>query len=667
MTRASASLLALATVALASPVRAQDPAGEAAPAGPTPAAPAAIDVTIEGEREGDDGRTFGRREIREMPGVLGDPLRVVEISPGVTPIASGIPFFFIRGAPPGNLGTFYEGVSIPLLFHVGAGPGVLPAPLVSQVELHLGPYPASMGRVAGGVIEATATEPVPDRWRGEGAFRIIDVGGFVEGPVADGATLLVGGRGSVGTAILSALVPQVDLGYADYQTRLAIDVSPRRRVTVLAFGSYDYLASPELDGLDEVLMDSDFHRLDVRVDHRDPDGTHGRLGATVGLDRSRGQSVKSADDWKTAFRGSVAKPVDGALLRTGFDLAIDVVDTEFDPLPCELRLCAPGEAEAYRQSSAGQLELAFRELFPDRVDAALGGWADAVIDLGGGSTVTPGLRADYYTSLGESDLGVDPRVVGRFAVGHGIDLVPAIGMASQPPGFPPVPGLVVGGLPGELQRSVQTSFGAEADLGPFDARATVFRHITFEMNDPIGGDRGGTFNEDRFLRRNTGDAYGLELSAIGPLRRDMFAYVSYTLSRATRLRDSSGLVGVTPRTLPSAYDRTHVAHAALLYDLGRGWRAGLRYVFYTGFPADELNPYRERSDTPDRTRPFFRMDARLSKRWQLGETTWAGIVFDMQNATLARETFDVQCDLERCRDRTIGPISIPTLALEAGF
>jgi hypothetical protein len=110
-----------------------------------------------------------------------------------------------------------------------------------------------------------------------------------------------------------------------------------------------------------------------------------------------------------------------------------------------------------------------------------------------------------------------------------------------------------------------------------------------------------------------------------------------------------------------------VAHAALLYDLGRGWRAGLRYVFYTGFPADELNPYRARSDEPDRTRPFFRMDARLSKRWRLGDTTWAGVVFDVQNATLARETFDVQCDLERCTSRTIGPLTIPTIALEAGF
>lgn len=654
MTRAWATALALAIASFPASGGAQEPPEDG---------PAAIDVTVEGDRADDAARRFGRREIREMPGVLGDPLRAIELSPGVTPIATGIPYFFVRGAPPGNLGTFYEGVSVPLLFHVGAGPGVLPASLVSTVDLHLGPYPASLGRVAGGVLEATATEPVPDRWRGEGAFRVIDASGVVEGPIADGATLLVGGRGSVGTAIVSALVPQVDLGYADYQTRLALQGSPDDRVTVLAFGSYDYLAAPDTE-FDDVLMDSDFHRLDVRWDHRDRDGTATRLGATFGLDRSRGQSIRVANTWKTGLRGSIAHPLGRVLLRTGFDLAIDVADTEFDPLPCEVTLCAPGLEDVYASTTEGQLDLAFRELFPDRVDLVLGGWVDAVIALAPGATVTPGLRLDHYTSLGETELAVDPRLVGRFAVDEDLRLVPAIGVASQPPGFPPVPGLAIGGLPGELQRSLQASFGVEKDVGPIEAHATVFRQTTFEMNDPVGGDRGGGFGTQRFLRRSTGDAVGLELSAVGPLRRDLFAMVSYTLSRATRRRSEAA---AAERTLPSAYDRTHVAHAALLYDLGRGWRAGLRYVFYTGFPADELNPFRARSAEPDRTRPFFRMDARLSKRWQLGETTWAGVVFDVQNATLARETFDVQCDLERCTSRTIGPLTIPTLALEAGF
>lgn len=629
-------------------------------------------MTVEGDREpkADSARRMGRREIREMPGVMNDPFRAIEISPGVTPIATGIPYFFVRGAPPGNLGTFYEGVSVPLLFHVGAGPSVLPAPLVDHVDLHLGPYPVSLGRVAGGVLEATATEPSVDRWRGEGTFRVVDTGGFIEGPIGGGATLLVGGHGSIGTAILSAIVPEVDLGYADYQSRLTVDTSSRDRFTVLAFGSYDFLSAPDTStDLDEVLLDSDFHRLDGRWDHREPNGTRTRLGATLGLDRSRGQSVKEANDWKIGLRGSVARPVEGAVLRAGGDIAIDAVDTEFDEPLCQRIACPPGAQDAYDQTTEGQLERTFRELFPDRTDLALGAWADAEIALGPRSSITPGLRVDVYTSLGESDVGVDPRLTGRFGVTDHVRLVPAIGLASQPPGFPPVPGLVVGGLPGPLQRSLQSSFGIDTDWGPIKAEATVFRQATFEVNDPIGGERGGGFGSDRFLRRSTGDAYGLEISALGALRRDIFFYAAYTLSRSTRRADAEEAVeaGGVPTTVPSSYDRTHVAHAALLYDFGRGWRGGLRYVFYSGFPADEINPYRERALDPERTAPFFRLDARISKRWLLGATSWVGIVFDMQNATLAKETFDVQCDELDCTPRKLGPLAIPTLGLEAGF
>jgi hypothetical protein len=105
----------------------------------------------------------------------------------------------------------------------------------------------------------------------------------------------------------------------------------------------------------------------------------------------------------------------------------------------------------------------------------------------------------------------------------------------------------------------------------------------------------------------------------------------------------------------------------LLYDLGRGWRAGVRHVFYSGFPADEAGPGREPSEHPDRVRPFYRLDVRLSKRWTLGKKAWVGLVFDLQNATLSKEIFDVTCEDGPCQPRTLGPITIPGMALEAGF
>jgi hypothetical protein len=225
-------------------------------------------------------------------------------------------------------------------------------------------------------------------------------------------------------------------------------------------------------------------------------------------------------------------------------------------------------------------------------------------------------------------VAVDPKLVGRFGVTDSFRLVPAVGVASQLPGFPPLPGLQIGGIPGGLQRSLQTSFGAEGEVGPVDVRGSVFRQATFNLNDAIGANRGGGFGPDRFLDRSTGDSYGLEISARGALSRSIFFLASY--------------------------------------DLGKNWKAGLRTLAYSGFPAEEVTQG-TLDASPDRVRPFFRLDARLSKRWLLSERAYVGLVFDMQNVTLSREVFDVLCEDGVCKPREIGPISIPTLVFEAGY
>jgi len=631
------------------------PAPEAAPA-PAEAAPAPgpIEVTVEGERVPPGSVSLGRRDIRDMPGVLGDPYRIIEVQPGVTPTVSGLPYFFIRGAPPGNVGYSFDGIQVPLLFHIGGGPSVIPPSMVQRVELHLGPYPASYGRVAGAIVGADAAPPSVE-WRGEGSLRLGDLAGFAEGPVSEDVTVLVGGRYSIGAFVVSKLVPSVDLGYGDYQARVTYRPGPGERISVLTFGAYDYLASfSEEDGVSQtrVLLDSDFHRIDLRYGRDLESG--GELGAavTLGLDQSRGLGgVERARDWKVNARLHLSRPAGAsAVVRGGVDVMIDSYEI----------IHGEGAGDPLADPTEEQLDEAFTDLFRSRVDASVGAWADARLALDDRSTITPGLRLDYYRSLGEQALAVDPKLVGRFGVGERLRLIPAVGVASQRPGFLPLPALQIAGIPGGLQRSAQASFGAELGLGPVEFGTTVFRQVTFNLTDPIGTGRGTALDAGRFLTRSLGDAYGLELGARGALRRDLLFLASYTLARATRRRD--GL------TLPSAYDRTHVLHLALLYDLGRGWRAGVRHVFYSGFPADEAGPDRSPSEHPDRVRPFYRFDLRASKRWKLGERGYMALVLDLQNATLSKEVIDVSCGAGgECTPNAIGPVALPGLGLEIGY
>jgi len=637
------------------------PEPEPAPVDATPPPPEPIEVTIEGDKAPAGSVTLKRRDIREMPGVLGDPYRAIETQPGVTPTASGLPYYYIRGAPPGNIGYFYDGVRVPLLFHVGAGPSVIPAPLVSRVTLHMGPYPADIGRLAGAAVEAEAS-PYANEWRGEGTFRFVDLGGVVEGPVAEGTTLLVGGHYAAGAHLISALIDNVDFGYGDYQARASHRVGDRGRISALAFGAYDYLATSTTEDTTkttDVLLDADFHRLDLRYDHEFESGGKLRAAVTLGLDRSRQVGVERANDWKVNARVHVSRPFGHgkALLRGGIDVAVDRYDI-VHRAPCD---AAVDPTCAEKSLAFQQLDEAFRALFPSRWDVAVGAWADALVVLSDRATITPGIRVDHYTSMGNTALAIDPKITGRFGIGNRLRIVPSFGVASQLPGFAPLPALQIAGIAGGLQRSLQSSLGAEVKLSPIpvEIAGSLFRQVTFNLTDPIGTDRGTSLGPERFLTRSTGDAYGLEVSARGALRKDLLFLASYTLSRSTR----TSKAGITT---PSAVDRTHVANVALLYDLGRGWKAGIRHVFYSGFPAEEAGSGTA-SAHPPRVRPFYRLDVRVSKRWKVGQRGWLSFVFDMQNATLSKEIFDVTCDRGICQPRQLGPITIPGLALEGGF
>ena len=154
--------------------------------------------------------------------------------------------------------------------------------------------------------------------------------------------------------------------------------------------------------------------------------------------------------------------------------------------------------------------------------------------------------------------------------------------------------------------------------------------------------------------RTEGRAYGLELFLKRKLTSRVGGFFSYTLSRSQRTLDG--------RTYTATFDRTHVVNTALAFDLGRAWRAGTRVTFYTGLPK-VVDP------TSDATRlpPFFRVDLRIEKRWQLGKGWWISAVAEWMNATLSKEAVSTTCTLNGCEYQEIGPVTIPSLGAEGGF
>ncbi len=613
-------------------------AGATAAAGAAPRPePAAIEVRVQGERPPPSAKTMSRAEVRQLPGAFGDPFRAIEALPGVTPIVSGLPYFYVRGAPPGNVGYYLDGVRVPYLFHAAAGPSVIHPGLVDRVDLYSGGYPARFGRFSGAVVAAETSPPSPE-WHGEGNLRLVDVGALVEAPFAGGrGAALVAGRYSYTAAVLSVLSPEVRLDYRDYQARVSYAVTPRDRVTLFAFGAYDLLAQ-EKNGIETILFGSEFYRLDARYDVALPGDGKVRWATTWGFDQTRVADQRNASDLSWGARVELTQPVTGdAVVRSGIDLSFD--GYEADPA-------------AYGDPDDPDVA-AYNELFPPRTDAAATAWADVVWRVDPRVEVTPGIRVDLFRSGGASAVGVDPRLAIRVDVTKRLRLLHAFGVAHQPPSFIiPVPGLALANLRGGLQTSLQAAAGAEVDLpARVTATVTLFNDVFLDMSDTAGVAPPG--DDQNQVPRSLGASRGVEVYVRRNLTQDLGGFVSYTFSRSTRT-----LGGYT---FPFAFDRTHVLAAALAYAMGRGWRAGGRVSFYTGAP--DLDPPAGLPETfrvssPVREPSFYRIDLRLEKKWTLGETTWLAFVVEMLNATLNKETI---------RGEEIGPVSIPSLGLEGGF
>jgi hypothetical protein len=674
------------------------PAGPGAPAAPAKSQPKAagtLEIQVRGVKvEPSRTASLSRAEVRQIPGTFGDPFRAIEIMPGVTPIISGLPFFFVRGAPPGDVGYFLDGIRVPLLFHIGVGPSVIHPALIDRVDLYPGGYPARFGRFSGGIVSGEVAPPTGEL-HGEYNLRLFDAGALVETPFDEHrGEVLLAGRYSYTAALLSLLNSTSVLDYWDYQARASYELSPKDTVGLFAFGSYDFLGE-RTPTTTLTLFGTEFHRVDARYDHQLSDDGNLRLAATGGIDLSRLPDDRFVRDRLLGTRSEMNYRLSPeALLRFGSDVQLDAYDVQFNTAGL-----GPAAARA-----AG--------LFPTRTDLASGARADLVLNLGDRLQVTPGLRLDYYSSQGQSAVGVDPRFSTRLMVTKRLNLLSTFGIAHQPPAFVvPLPGFQPGGLRGGLQLAVQQSGGIEYDFGDATTgTATVFHNGFFNMSDPLGatqmtvdgcppgsfpddtlgGDRGGqpaagrarncgipsafiplgqvgpdnsgggggggaTTAENAIEARTNGYSYGLELFLKRRLTSRIGGFVSYTLSRSVRTFGNQQFV--------ATFDRTHVANAAVAYNLGRNWRAGTRVTFYTGLPKapDPTDP------SSTRLPPFFRVDLRLEKRWQLSRKVWLSFIAEWMNATLSKEAISTTCTLQGCQTQTIGPITIPSIGIEGGF
>ena len=144
-------------------------------------------------------------EAREVPGAFGDPLRVIDALPGFVPAISGLPYGYVRGAPPATVGYSYDDIPLPTLYHFALGPSVVHPRMLGTLHYDPGVPPARYGRRLGGQLAVDAP-PMPPEFGGEVELRLLDANGFLRVPVA-GGTLAVAARYGYPGPLLSLISP----------------------------------------------------------------------------------------------------------------------------------------------------------------------------------------------------------------------------------------------------------------------------------------------------------------------------------------------------------------------------------------------------------------------------------------------------------------------------
>jgi TonB family protein len=651
------------------------------------------------------------QELREVPGTLGDPFRVVMLMPGVGSLASGISYPVVRGSQPAATGFFLDGVRIPMLYHLLLGPAVVHPDFIDTVDFYPGMPPVQYGRVLGGAVDGRLSRPREDRLHFTAYADLINSGGFVEYPFeSTGTSVSVAGRFSY-SALLIALISnaineesaqRARAGFWDYQVRVEQKVG-QGRLRLFALGSSDDVGlSPELrESSEGGGIASRFHRVDLRGTHPLAGG-EGELGLTVGWDALglvgdqtlRQQPGGALEIQRVGEYGleQVSFAARTSWKRQLSDALELLVGGDVENRRAATRISGTGRPPGWRPEDEAE---------PLKNPSSLATFAGAYASLTWRPAerwmVQPGVRVDsYHLVPGITHAAFEPRLTVRHTISETLTLKGGAGLFHQPPTvLLHIPAMDTAGLRYGLQSGAQFTVGAEwKAFEGLELNADAFynplsRTVEFDLAEVA---------ENRRRRElvlvdpaASGYAYGFEVMARHPLGRDWFGWVSYSFLqskrhvRFNRIGDDNRVTESVEGTLPFAFEQAHVVNAAVSYRFGNNWTVGTVFHFNTGRPeSGEITSLTQRAvtdengqsrwvredlDRTERLAPFFRVDLRVAKSWALQDFTLDAYL-DLLNVSLQQEVLGYEytsgeVGFERKPLRL--PIILPLLGLKGTY
>jgi hypothetical protein len=603
-------------------------------------------------------------EMREVPGAFGDPFRVIDALPGVVPVITGLPYVYVRGAPPAATAYFFDDIQMPALFHLAFGPAVVHPAMVGPIDFYPGVAPARYGRRTGGTVAGQAAfRPLKPGVHGELEVRLIDTQMYLAAPFAERGRVEIGGRYGYPGLLTKLFEPTAVVQYWDYQARSLVPIADDSELMIVALGSFDLIGSRE-DGELRRDLELQFHRVELRsLTHR------GRfdLGVALGFGFERSGTGDEFDI--TALRVGPRIWLDTRLRKAKLRVGADMLATQG-------KIDDPSQDEGDEDTRNPAYQSAVgRSVF--------GLYTELSLPLAARWELDAGLRGDLWITGGDAQKALEPRVLLRYHPTERIDLHAAFGLAYQPAVFLiPLPGVADIAVDRGLQRAIQSELGAGFQLpASLSFEAKLYAHfyddmLSFEAIDSVDDvcttplDENGMpldeeCEESDELGRMDAYSYGAELLLRRSYKERVSGWLAYTLSKADGWSD--GGKQITP-----SFDVRHVGNLVLQWRITDGWHVAVRgygqsgrYPFALGTPDDP----RERARLP----PFFRGDLSLSRLWK---KRWGELRFSFEwlNFTFRREPVAWNCNDDdgypaaKCKVEYLDfPITVPMLGVRASY
>lgn len=581
---------------------------------------------------------------RGVPGVFGDPLRVVETLPGLgrAPFSSGI--LVMRGSSPDDSGVYLDGHAMPLLYHFGGGPSVLPPDAVGSIDVEPGSFGARYGRATAGIVDVTSRAGATDGMHGVAHASILDAGLSVEGPIANTGSYRAAARRSYFDILLPlanralgqapgtslTLVPR----YNDYFLRSDWRLSEAVTLIITSQGANDALsfgAHPPAFNLPASLnLQTTSHRFNPRllID----------LGHTMTLDLSPlvswthigGQTPLSFSDLTTLSQALRAELRAQPLPSMGATVGVDVARNSHSftaQIPTAPSRDFPGITRAKSSNVPGRLTMVHVGVFA-AADISLAGWR-----------LLPGVRFEDDAYDGRQRRAVEPRLAARLPLVDGLAIKAAFGTYHRLP-LPDELAPSTGNPDLAFERSVQSAAGAEwalSDVHSIDVQA--YYKTMDALTEPTAAlaitPRGAT--PQRYVSQGQGRAVGAEVLLRRKLSHGVMGWVSYSVSRSERKK------APTDSWQLYARDQTHNVSTVLTVELPWAMHVGGRFRYVTGYPvrpivgalfdADGGGYTPQSATTVERLPTFMQLDLRIDKLFGQPDQLNVLLFVDVLNVT----------------------------------